>query len=137
MQMPRSFHTSLGPAVRGLAGLLLLAGCVAEATLPEAGALRYQITSGACGTVAFTRSVGSDSATALRAVEMAKRKWYAAGAAKLELSPLTVVDAHGEAPRARFYAVHVLGADGRTHLESVSQAITTEGGLYGLRWCDD
>jgi hypothetical protein len=117
-------------------GLVLFAGCAAEATLPEENWPRYEVVSGACGVVAYAKSIGSDSASALRAVQVAESQQYGPEA-RLELTVLNVVDTDGGAPTARFYAVHVLSAESNIHLESVSQAITTEGDLYGLRWCDD
>jgi hypothetical protein len=117
-------------------GLVLLASCTGNGTGPEV-ALTYQITEGACGNVVFVESIGTDSATALAAVEARKTEQFGEGAVRLDVYPLQVVDRHGDPPQHRFYAVRVEDAESGMLVHSVAEVITTGGDLFSLQWCPD
>lgn len=117
-------------------GFLFLSACDGNRTGPGEPRV-YRITDGACGDVVFVESLGVDSASAFDTVEARKTEEYGQGDIMLEAYALEVVDERGNVPEPDFYALRVLEAGTEMLVHSVSDVITTEGDLFGLRWCPD
>ena len=118
------------------AGFALLLACSGSSTGIEKPIV-YTVTSGACGTLAFAETIGTDSASAFAVVETRKTEQF--GADKVALVPyeLGVIDQHGNVPEQDFYAIRVENAETGMLVHSVFEVISTKGELFTLHWCPD
>ena len=127
--------------------LLLVPACKEHSTTNNentASSTEYKIIQGACGTVVYWEKLGSDFQTAFHELERRKIEQYSRYCPDapcyeitLESYKIDVADENNVTPTEEFFAIRVLDKNTNMLVQSVSDAITSNGNLYKISWCPD
>ena len=105
----------------------------------------YSIEEGACGNIVLIERLGEDFEEAVQKYETEKSEFYLSFCPDekpcseiiLEFVDLEVYNSNGKSPEVTFKGVMILDKDTGELLQSMSDAITSNGYHYTISWCPD
>jgi len=105
----------------------------------------YSLEEGACGNINLSERLGEDFEEALQKYEAEKREFYLSfcpdenpcNEIRVEFVDLEIFDSNGKSPEVTFKGIKILDKDSGNMLQSVSDAISSNGYHYTISWCPD
>jgi hypothetical protein len=90
-----------------------------------------------CGLFHFDENLGPDYDTALAAFDAEVTMTYPVHYLEVELIEAPIYDYYGMVVDREFWAISILGSEGGSLLQSLSDVLDSEGNLYWIDWCPD